>query len=148
MQGNEKHFPLFMSMSSLLTGYAEFDLFGTGCAELYYKTVATSTAGGSLETLLSEWETIQKRLKTEKARLETLTTAIKASKEWFALAQNLVMLWYMGQWTDPGTGSTLIPSPNSYVEGLAWPAMQAHVEGGKEEGFAMWAALPGTTQLP
>jgi hypothetical protein len=149
MQGNENHFRLFMSFSSLLTGYAEFDLFGTGCAELYCNTVSTSLAGGSLNSLLAEWEKIEKRLRSEKGRMDAVMALLNGTggDDWLKLSQNIATLWYMGQWTDPVNNATLIPSPLAYQEGLAWPAMLAHVQGGKEEGYAMWATKPGTTQF-
>lgn len=141
----------FLCVSSLLTGFDEASLWGTGCVEDYavqFEAVATP------QMLKALARAATKAQKAEgDARDQIVRDLILADPDLGPLARSLITLWYLGQWTPMPTqwvnrngGKTKdtarILSKRSYREGLAWVAMGAHPQGAKQQGFGAWALEP------
>lgn len=144
----------FLRLSAVLTDFSEFRLLGTGQAELYYSTM-TGIAGSSVASdLLEVFRRVESDAKGDPAQLETgIRTSILSDEKLGPVARNLIKLWYIGTWYQlpgswherfglAGDDKTFIPSPNSYVEGLLWPAIGAHPPGAKAPGYGTWTEPP------
>lgn len=144
----------FLQLSAVLTDFTEFQLLGTGQAELYYATM-TGIAGKCVVTeLFQEFRRVESEAKGDPSALETgLRTAILSDEKLGPVARNLIKLWYIGTWYQlpgawherfglAGDDKTFIPSPSSYVEGLLWTAIGAHPPGAKAPGYGTWTGPP------
>ncbi len=141
----------FIALSATLTDFPEFHLRGTGQAELYLQT-ATSMAGeANLLALLAAFDGVAATSGVERAR--SLRHNILSDDRLGPLARNVLKLWYVGtwyqmprDWRERFGGSSEdrdhVPSPQSYKEGLLWPAVGANPSGAKPFGYGMWARPP------
>ncbi|MFF5336062.1 hypothetical protein [Streptomyces sp. NPDC013181] len=159
----------FVKFSAEVTGFSEFDLWGTGQAETYYRTVLEQEGPGALQTAASSG------------------SAAPADP----VVNSIIKLWYVGvwygpeltgrvdvaAWTAPGRSGTkpavpdssrpddggqpagsdgglpagrdgadriplFVVSPDAYTEGLLWRAIGAHPSGAKAPGYGSWALPP------
>ncbi|MFI1362039.1 hypothetical protein [Streptomyces griseochromogenes] len=133
----------FVDLSMPLTGFAGYDLHGTGMARLYLDTARRQIGADRLTAFLDAW---QQALQTPEGpkRLSPLDREI---------ARALAYLWYTGGWPRlapaahaalrrevPNTES--VASPSSYPEGLVWRTFAGHPAGAKPPGFGTWALEP------
>ena len=144
----------FLKLSAYLTDFAEFQLRGTGQAELYFSTAASIVGDGTMGELLETFCTVEGNALGDSAQLEKgVRGAILSDEKLGPLARNLIKLWYIGTWYQlPGSwrerfgvaaeDKTFIPSPSSYVEGLLWTAIGAHPPGAKAPGYGTWTEPP------
>jgi hypothetical protein len=161
----------FVRISARLTGFSEFDLWGTGQAEAYFDTVREQLPehGGP------------------GAVVSALNSDLASP-----VASSVIKLWYVGVWYGPelngredvaawtapgrsgakpavpggsesaesqpwqnvprqytpgadGTGKRKPPfvvSPTAYTEGLLWRAIGAQPSGAKAPGYGSWAEPP------
>ncbi|WP_330241882.1 hypothetical protein [Streptomyces sp. NBC_00525] len=160
----------FVKFSATMTGFSEFDLWGTGQAEAYYDAVVNQEGPDAIERAI-------------------------AADPSDPLVKSIIKLWYVGvwygpeltgrmdvaAWTAPGrsgakpavpddsqpetdlspaaasgerrpegqyarAGDERIPlfvvSPDAYTEGLLWRAIGAHPSGAKAPGYGSWATPP------
>lgn len=140
----------FIRFSSEITGFTDFQLQGTGMADLYYSTVTSVVGASVMEELLAAFDGI----KEEGDGLErALRTAILGDEKLGPVARNIIKLWYIGTWYQlpaswreqfgvSESDRDFIPSPNAYVEGLLWPAIGAHPPGAKAPGYGTWTEAP------
>jgi hypothetical protein len=135
----------FIDLSVALTGFTEADLQSTGLVMLYFDELA-----------LVVGRTIRGRFLKQAAGAPG--TAMKDGNLWQPLAQNLLRLWYLGQWKrmpecwakahfddasrkdydEFGRDADRVISPRSYQEGLVWRAIGVNPPGAKQPGFASW----------
>ncbi|MFC9930852.1 hypothetical protein [Streptomyces sp. NPDC127190] len=133
----------FVTLSMPLTGFAGYDLYGTGMARLYLDTVRGQVGASHLAEFLDAW---QQALAYDDppARLTPLHREI---------ARAVTYLWYTGGWPRlaPAAHAALrrevpntefVASPSSYPEGLVWRSFAGHPAGAKPPGFGTWAAEP------
>lgn len=144
----------FLQFSAVLTDFSEFQLLGTGQAELYFSTVVRIAGKSVVSDMLQAFRRIESDAKGDPAQLETrLRAAIFSDERLGPVARNLIKLWYIGTWYQlpgawherfglAGDDKTFIPSPSSYVEGLLWTAIGAHPPGAKAPGYATWTGPP------
>lgn len=154
----------FVKFSATVTGFSEFDLWGTGQAEAYYETVVKQEGP----------DAIQKAMASDRS-------AAPADP----VVQSIIKLWYVGVWygpelagrvdvaawtapgrsgakltapddsqpeeSQPGEGrahagdgrkALFVVSPEAYTEGLLWRAIGAHPSGAKAPGYGSWANPP------
>lgn len=140
----------FICFSTLVTGFSDFQLKGTGMTELYYKTV-TSVVG---ETVMSELLEAFDNIASDESSLEKqLRVKILSDEKLGPVARNIIKLWYIGTWYQLPAAwrqrfganeadRDFIPDPNAYVEGLLWPAIGAHPPGAKAPGYGTWTEAP------
>jgi hypothetical protein len=143
----------FIALSAALTAFPEIQLRGTGQAELYYATAEEMAGQENLVALLDTFAGIAAEGE-ERDRL--LRRDILSDDRLGPLARNLLKLWFVGtwyqlprDWRERFGGSPRdrdhVPSPQSYTEGLLWPAVGANPSGAKPFGYGMWAKPPRVT---
>jgi hypothetical protein len=144
----------FLKLSVVLTDFSEFQLRGTGQAELYYSTAVAIVGQNVFSELLQAFGTVERATEGDCESLEQgLRSTILSDEKLGPLARNIIKLWYIGTWYQlprtwherfgrAGDDRTFIPSPSSYVEGLLWPAIGAHPPGAKAPGYGTWTEAP------
>ncbi|WP_330465905.1 hypothetical protein OG547_09875 [Streptomyces longwoodensis] len=162
----------FVKFSATVTGFSEFDLWGTGQAEAYYRTAVQRLGPEGLQAAMASDPSADPADPADPAG--PADPAVKS----------IIKLWYVGvwyrpeqagrldvaAWTAPGRsggkpavpeGSEAMPavpegsraggdrssppfvvSPAAYTEGLLWRAIGAHPSGAKAPGYGSWATPP------
>jgi hypothetical protein len=148
----------FLALSSVLTDFTEFQLQGTGQAELYYHTVTDIVGGQTVSELLKAYRSIEEEaLHDPDLFRQRLRADILSDEKLGPIARNIIKLWYVGTWYQLPQAwresfgvrdgdKDFIPSPTSYVEGLLWPAIGAHPPGAKAPGYGTWGDPPQITE--
>ncbi|MER7057036.1 hypothetical protein [Streptomyces sp. NPDC000351] len=153
----------FVKFSANVTGFSEFDLWGTGQAKVYYETVVNQQGPDAIQKVIS-----------------ADPSAVPADP----VVKSIIKLWYVGVWYGPelagrmdvaawtapgrsgakpavpddsqpegsqagedrahgGNGRTpFVVSSDAYTEGLLWRAIGAHPSGAKAPGYGSWANPP------
>ena len=143
----------FIAVCVALTGFDSVELTGTGVAALYLATLEKWVGPDITAELL--------RFGTEPPPDDTIVrTAILSDPKLGPIARTLIALWYNGVWTplpsewylayqleipnppDVTNAAAYIPSPESYIQALVWPAAHTHPMGAKQPGFGTWAEAP------
>ncbi|MGY9047435.1 hypothetical protein P775_02900 [Puniceibacterium antarcticum] len=148
--------PGFLAISSVLTGFSEHALRGTGQTELYLATACEMVGDDSMRMMLGAFSACDIGDDTE-AMGRHMRLCILSHARFGPLARNLIKLWYIGtwhcmprDWHEAFGGNPAdrdhIPSPTSYTEGLLWPAIGANPPGAKPFGYGMWANPPRVTR--
>lgn len=133
----------FVHLSMPLTGFATYDLYGTGMAKLYLDTAGEQLGAENLSAFLAAW----KQALADGQGPERLTPTHRE------VARALVYLWYTGSWPQlapaahgelrrPQPNAEFVASTSSYPEGLVWRSFQGHPAGAKPPGFGTWADRP------
>ncbi len=139
---DEALFLLFLEASAALTGYDVFTLRGTGVARAYFDHVVANVGEQPLRRLCGlVCDPASGHARTR----QEITAAIDSGGTMDPLAQQVIGLWYLGTWNPDPTDSSSEPallSGRSYVEGLVWPAIGAHPQAAKQQGFGAWAEEP------
>ncbi|WP_034090912.1 hypothetical protein [Streptacidiphilus albus] len=139
----EQELTEFVHLSMPLTGFATYDLYGTGMAKLYLDTAREQLGADNLTGFLAAW----KQVLADRGGPERLTPTYRE------VARALVYLWYTGSWPQlapaahsalrrPGPNAEFVASTSSYAEGLVWRSFQGHPAGAKPPGFGTWSAVP------
>jgi hypothetical protein len=149
----------FLAFSSEVTGFAEFDLYGTGQAQSYLGTVVHVVGEGLLTELLDAYDRAGPAGGDRQARVTALEAEVFSSEQLGPIARNIIKLWYVGvwyelppDWTD-GFGAlendgTFTASPAAYPEGLLWRAIGANPPGAHGPGYGSWAEPPRIPPIP
>jgi len=139
----------FVTFSSELTGFTEFDLLGTGQAQSYLDTVSAAVGRQSLTELLSAYRQQVTELGDEQLRAEQLTRAVLDDPQRGPITRNIIKLWYCGIWFGlPGREGAFTASPQAYAEGLLWYAIGANPPGARAPGYGSWSTPPRIPALP
>jgi hypothetical protein len=137
----------FVEQSTSMTGFATYDLYGTGMAQLYLDTARRQVGGAARFTaFLDAWQ--------QSADGDGTAPLAPVDRE---IARAVTYLWYTGAWPRlaPAAHAALrrempnaefVASASSYPEGLVWRAFAGHPAGAKPPGFGTWAEEP--PQLP
>ncbi len=140
---------VFLSISVWLTGYDEVQLQGTGMQETYFATITQESTAENLQLFLAEAAFILASGEGDEAKTNALIAdRLMPSSSYDNLAQNIIYMWYSGQWepTVSASNANLQEvrniSPNAYIQGLMWDAAQTHPPGAKQPGYGSWATLP------
>jgi hypothetical protein len=154
----EEKLRAFVEFSAAVTGFSEFDLWGTGQAEVYYRTAVEQEGPDAIEKAMA-----------------SDPSATPADP----VVGSIVKLWYVGvwygpqlagrmdvaAWTAPGRSGAkpavpdgsepaeereplFVVSPDAYTEGLLWRAIGAHPSGAKAPGYGSWATPPTFEDRP
>jgi hypothetical protein len=142
----------FVTLCVPLTGFAEYDLHGTGMAGLYLDTARRQVGALPFQAFLTAW-------KQAVAQHKGPGALTPVNRE---VARAVTYLWYTGAWPRiaPAAHAELrrqmantefVASPEAYAEGLVWRAFGAHPAGAKPPGFGTWsmkpAPLPGVEEI-
>lgn len=122
---------MFIELSAALTGFSKVELHGTGVVDVYWQTVQHhEKAIGLLEI----WGASQEHKEPLTKLREEL--GLKHNSDLLQLAQDITMMWYLGQWKGEPISS------ETYKQGLVWIAINAHTQGAKQQGFGTWSLPP------
>ena len=155
MRPRSERFEDFLTFSSAVTGFAAFDLRGTGQAELYLSTLDDIVGTQIVGDLLDTFNGVTRDLGEDQTAIERgLRREVFSDPRLGPVARALIKLWYVGTWYElpaewrDSNGEnerdrTFVVSPSSYTEGLIWPTIGANPPGAKPFGYAMWATPPG-----
>ncbi len=147
----------FLALSAALTGFTAFQLRGTGQGALYQSTVSSMAGSANLLALLDAFDGIDGAATGSAAERDRLLRHDVFSDDRLGpLARSVIKMWYVGiwyelprEWRERFGGSAEdrdhVPSPQSYTEGLLWPAVGANPAGAKPFGYGMWAKPPRVT---
>jgi len=139
---------LFLRISSCLTGFEVTELEATGMAEKYLSVVAQETPADPLAQFFEESEAILQAGEGNPDAIDPLIASNLSPPSCFGgLAQNIVFMWYSGQWQPAVEASKSFQtaqniSPNAYVQGLVWAAADTHPPGAKQPGYGSWGMPP------
>jgi len=148
----------FLELSSELTGYSPIDLEGTGLVDEYRKLVEYEVGKNVTDLLYQTARSVLDK-KSGEERDRTMHINIMASAILWPICQNLVVLWYRGQWSSMSSiwykyyarvsppskvapGKTFVPSTQSYTQQLCYKAAGAHPPGANPTGFGTWGLDP------
>src|SRR5690606_838702 len=126
-----------------LTGFAEYDLYGTGMAGLYLSTARDQVGEERFDAF---WAALKKALDGPQGLKALSPTHLE-------VARALTYLWYTGAWPKlaPAAHAELrrekantefVAAPAAYTEGLVWRTFHGHPAGAKAPGFGTWAVPP------
>ena len=144
----------FLTLSSTLTGFSEFQVQGTGQAQLYHETVAGVVGEQTMSELLRRFTDVHNQARGDVAVLDSrLRAEILSDEKLGPIARNIIKLWYLGTWYQlpqawrerfgvMANDKTFVASPMAYTEGLLWPAIGAHPPGTKAPGYGTWSGPP------
>lgn len=118
--------PLFLCLSSCLTGFEERHLLGTGMASQYYDLVMEHLGADRFVELLNA-----------DAELPAAPPTAPEARE--VQHQCLIRLWYTGLWDGA------MVSPAAYRAGLLWRAIGVSPPGARPPGFGSWTLPPDQT---
>lgn len=142
---------LFLDLSVPLTGFDRLALEGTGLVDTYFRTLQRQADATELAAFWQAGQHILRRAGQHPALLDALLRVeLFPASAFGGLAQNIVFLWYCGQWQPtvdaPGANLATVKnvSAQTYVQGLVWLAAQTHPPGAKQPGFGSWARPPAT----
>jgi hypothetical protein len=147
----------FLEFSAAVTAFTTFDLYGTGQAELYFKTVQGIVGEKTLNQLLAAYQGVKEW--EGEAREELLRYKVFHDTKLGPLARAIIKLWYVGIWYElpnewaaqygaSADNVTRMVAPAAYTEGLLWRAIGANPSGAKAPGYASWAEAPQYPALP
>lgn len=151
----------FLALSAILTGFDDAELWGTGMVDEYLGWLLGTVGDQLTGDLLSVVQDAIDDAEGDLAKLELLVRDnILADDTLGAIARNLIVLWYLGQWNQlpadwrdahgaSALDQTCIVSPEAYAQGLAWKAIYTHPTGAQMPGYASWALTPhGAEDIP
>lgn len=133
----------FVRLCVPLTGFAEFDLHGTGMARLYLDTARAQVGEEHFTQFLDGWETVLGDGKSAEVLPPTH----------LEIARAVTYLWYTGAWPRlaPAAHADLrrekanvefVVASSAYVEGLVWRTFHGHPVGAKPPGYGTWRVQP------
>ena len=144
----------FVAFSGAVTGFAQFDLHGTGQAEEYLATVADGAGDEVLAELLEAWANVRGEAQGDEALARTLLRRnVFSDPKLGPVARNVVKLWYVGIWYElppawiDAYGAlernyTFMVSAPAYLSGMLWTAIGGNPPGARGPGFASWTGPP------
>lgn len=133
-QRREADYRRFVDASVHLCGFDRAELMGTGMAPKYFEVVLMNSDPDDVRLF---FDAVAQVLTLPSPKIEAAIAAKLMSVDAYrALARNIIMLWYTGNWNG-------IPvSSEAYKQGLMWAAAETHPSGAKQPGYGSWASPP------
>ncbi|PEY73216.1 sugar dehydrogenase complex small subunit [Bacillus thuringiensis] len=142
MINNRSNLYDFYTLSTVLTGFNQFELLSTGIGEMYYKTIHDNTDEGVFRNLLQEWISIESEYTHNKTNQNSIIkNQIMHHPDFGPVARSIIMLWYTGCWSY-NDKKTFVVDQESYKQGLMWKAIGAHSIGANPQGYGAWSLSP------
>jgi len=148
----------FLLVSSVLTGFDEVDLHGTGMVDRYLAELVAVIGEEAADDVLSACAGIVTRHASNARRqASAIEREMLSSPRLGPVARNIIKMWYLGVWSRlPDTwersGRRIaadvdrVISADAYVESLVWRAIDSHPPGARQPGFGSWAMPPQPTE--
>jgi hypothetical protein len=153
--------PVFLAISSYLTGYSEDELEGTGMLSDFFATLMKEQDHEGVRRFLLKAEEVLELRDCDAIQaairmnfIDLPSTAVRPNTpfeqmHFQGLAQRITILWYTGAWTTMNgleiksqDDRTVIVSGRAYVNSLVWVTAQTHPAGAKQPGFGSWSVSP------
>jgi len=134
----------FVSLSSILTGYAESTLKPGAdtqkLSELYFNVLNKEVAAQTISQLNTVF------LGLSNPDEATVKTQIVKDSILGPIAKNIIQMWYSGIWynLNDKPDESYVVSSIAYKNGLVWSTIYAHPMGYSEETFGYWNTAPNT----
>ena len=145
MKSTTQKLNAFVNLSVVLTGFSSADLEGTGMLSSYFEVVNNELSPAFIEEMLTDFISIHISDYNNLSKEELLKfQEFWKSKLYRKQLDQIIQLWYLGEWIDTKENKDFIVSSDAYLEGLIWKAIDAHPMGGKQPGFATWGFKPTT----
>jgi len=140
----------FANLSVVLTGYPlstilpQLDTQHQAEEFLVFLQTPGNVPTGQIDSLATAWQ----KVVAGGDPVQGVKTIIMTDPTLARLAQNIIMLWYLGVWYDLGSPLTAksfaiqVVSGKAYKNGLAWGTIGAHPMGYSEENFGYWNTAP------
>jgi hypothetical protein len=143
----------FLRLSVVLTGFEDYELFGTGLLETYYDELLQIIGSREAGALFGAVDRV------EPGNEHQFRVEILDNERYGPVARSILMMWYLGAWTQLPRkwrnrhGATSfdtdhVVSAAAYREGLVWPAAGTHPMGAKQPGFGSWARPSSLPEEP
>lgn len=146
----------FLAISTVLTGYDEATLMGTGMLQDYANALDSGIGYPNAKQFLDAATVV---LRNPQNTGETLEKAVKEQLmthyKYGDICKNIIQMWYTGTWFAMNAqwqalfGDLSVAqqpdktvSPKAYQEGLIWDTINAHPPGAKQPGFGSWEYDP------
>jgi hypothetical protein len=144
----------FVNLSTVVTGFSRFDLYGTDQVAAYYETIAKVVGWEIFSELLETFCNLHERTQNNSSALDKgMRTEIFGNEKLGPLARNIIKLWYVATWYQlpqawrdrfgiKANDVTFVISPQAYPEGLLWPAIGVNPPAAKPPGYGSWSNPP------
>ena len=154
MDANSTEFQDYLTLSSVLTGFSEYRLRGTGQAESYFLAMLQVVGEHVVAELAQAFRAVQQTAgEDETAKDKLLRAQILSHEKLGPIARNLIKMWYVGTWYQlpfdwhekyggSENDATFVVSAAAYTEGLLWPTIDANPSGAKGPGYGTWGDPP------
>ena len=149
----------FIELSTVLTGFSEFHVRGTGQGQLYLKTLVDIVGDEIVEELLTVFRQVKSKAQGDEEMLVHLIRKELLSDEKLGdITRSLIKMWFVGTWYQlPASWRdqygarekdvTFVVSPISYTEGLLWTTIGANPSGAKAPGYGSWSSPPKIPEI-
>ena len=149
----------FVKLSTMLTAFSAFDLYGTGEVAEYYGVLSEIVGAPLLVALFDAADDALAASIDPKVIRAELRARVFSDPTLGPVARNIIKMWYIGNWYElppewrEANGThlsdyTRVVSAAAYVEGLLWPAIGANPSGAKAPGYASWQNAPTIPRPP
>ena len=144
----------FINLSTVVTGFSRFELYGTGQVSAYYEAIAKVVGQEILSELLETFSNLYERSPEDASALDReMRTKIFGSEKLGPIARNIIKLWYVATWYQlpqawrdrfgiKPNDVTFVVSPQAYPEGLLWSAIGVNPPAAKPPGYGSWSNPP------
>ena len=152
-------FNTFIALSVSLTGFAEYQLQGTGLASLYLSELIDILGKEIVQDIFATYQRIQSQSGNDTQKLEdNIRLQLMSDAKLGPVTRNIVKLWYSGNWYQLSDDwrmnygvkerdISFVISAESYTEGLLWEAIGSNPSGAKPIGYGTWAEAPVISRL-
>lgn len=147
-------FNSFIALSVSLTGFPEYQLQGTGLANLYLSELIDIVGIEIIQEISETYQKIQSKSANDAQKLEeNIRLQLMSDARLGPVTRNIVKLWYSGNWYQlpdewrinygvKERDISFVISAESYTEGLLWHAIGSNPSGAKPIGYGTWAEAP------
>lgn len=148
---NREFRKIFLRWSSIITGFSEVELEGTGMTDTYFETLirksiqAESNRKKRSEVIASFYQYFSS-IKDEvfSGDLDGAPTEVPKELVSNSFSKKINKMWYTGAWY-PEEGNVFnseVISPEAFQEGLVWGVAKTHPPAAKQPGYGSWSLAP------
>lgn len=134
---------IFEELSSVLTGFSLADIQGAGISSTYLEFLENRDPEVPINELMQAFENLNLNIEKLSNSDLSLIGAILEDDYLGAMSQQLIMMWYTGQWNF-NQDDTFVITANAYIESFSFIAAGSHPQGAKQPGFGTWQYPPNT----
>ena len=122
---NKTRLLLFEELSAVLTGFSLADIQGTGMSRTYLMFLDDRKSDAPIDELLDAFDGLVANPDHLTSKEIGLVGAILEDDALSPMSQQLIFMWYTGQW-NYGKDDTFVISSQAYVESFSYIAAGGH----------------------